>query len=156
MPLDELESRIGDLDRDQPVLLICQSGQRAELAAGCLAHYGIEGSVLQGGTNAWKDAGLPLVTSSRSRWSLERQVRLAAGALVLAGVILALTVAPRWVYLAGLAGFGLTLAGLTDFCPMARLLGAMPWNGVRQGREAKRDSLESDATHCRHGERVEE
>jgi hypothetical protein len=71
---------------------------------------------------------LPLVVSAKSRWALERQVRLAAGLLLLSSVVLALTVYPPMVYLAGFVALGLTGAGLTDFCPMALLLAKMPWN----------------------------
>jgi hypothetical protein len=85
--------------------------------------------VLQGGTDAWAKAGLPLVVSAKSRWALERQVRLAAGLLVLSSVVVSLTVYPPMVFLAGLVGLGLAGAGLTDFCPMAILLAKMPWNG---------------------------
>ena len=62
------------------------------------------------------------------RWALERQVRLVAGIIALTGAVLALTVSTSWACLSGLAGLGLTMAGLTDFCPMATLLARMPWN----------------------------
>jgi hypothetical protein len=87
--------------------------------------------VLEGGTSAWIDAGLPTVSSTKTRWSLERQVRLAAGILVVAGTGLSLFASPNWIYLAGLVGAGLTFAGLTDICPMGILFSRMPWNKVR-------------------------
>jgi len=77
-------------------------------------------------------AGLPLASSIKTRWSLERQVRLIAGLLVVLGAVLALTVSPFWVYLSGFVGLGLTFAGLTDICAMGILLAKMPWNGVKQ------------------------
>ncbi len=131
IPLEELESRIEDLDRSRPLLLVCQSGQRAELASDRLAKHGIGSDVLEGGTKAWRDAGWPLVRSSRTGWSLERQVRLAAGWIVLTGVALSLTLGRGWISLAAVVGLGLTFAGFTDICGMARLLARMPWNAVR-------------------------
>lgn len=87
--------------------------------------------MLEGGTAAWSAAGLPLVTTTKSRFSLERQVRLIAGLLVLVAVVLSKTVSPAWIYLAALVGAGLTFAGLTDICMMAGLLTRMPWNQPR-------------------------
>jgi hypothetical protein len=84
--------------------------------------------VLDGGTEGWREAGLELVATTRARWSLERQVRLAAGLLVVTAVTLAATVSDGWIYLAGFVGLGLTMAGLTGFCPMAKLLAALSWN----------------------------
>ena len=128
MPMEQVQSRIPDLDRDGPIVLVCQSGTRARMVAGLLEPCGKDLLVLDGGTSAWINAGLPTVASIRTRWSLERQVRLGAGLLVLTGVALALTTSFLWIYLAGFVGLGLTFAGLTDFCPMATLLGLLPWN----------------------------
>jgi rhodanese-related sulfurtransferase len=138
IPLEEIERRLGDLNAVETLVLICKSGTRAGIAAEFLKDKRGNLAVLQGGTEAWTKAGLPVVVSAKSRWALERQVRLAAGLLVLSSVVLSLTVYAPTVYLAGLVGLGLTGAGLTDFCPMAILLAKMPWN-----RAAK-----SDAASC--------
>lgn len=128
IPLEEIERRLGDLNAEQTLVLICKGGTRAGVAAEFLKDKRGKLAVLQGGTEAWAKAGLPLVVSAKSRWALERQVRLAAGLLVLSSVVLSLTVYPPIVYLAGFVGLGLTGAGLTDYCPMAILLAKMPWN----------------------------
>ncbi len=128
IPLDQIESRLADLSSATPIVLICQMGKRARMAAGLLEPCQLHLSVLEGGTSAWIQAGLPIVQSVRSRWSLERQVRLGAGLLVLIGAALALTVNPHWLFLSAFIGLGLTFAGLTDICPMAEILGRMPWN----------------------------
>ena len=99
------------------------------MTAGLLEPCHRQIAVLEGGTKAWIDAGLSVVSSVKTRWSLERQVRLGAGVLVLIGVVLALTVNPLWVLLCGFVGLGLTFAGLTDICAMGMLLEKMPWNG---------------------------
>jgi rhodanese-related sulfurtransferase len=57
-----------------------------------------------------------------------RQVQIAAGSLVLLGLVLSSTVAPAWILLTWMVGAGLTFSGITGFCGMARLLAAMPWN----------------------------
>lgn len=128
IPMDQIESRMADLDQKGSIVLVCQSGKRARMAAGFLEPCGKDLLVLAGGTSAWANAGMPLVANMKTRWSLERQVRLGAGLLVLVGVILALTANFNWIYLAGFIGLGLTFAGLTDFCPMAILLALFPWN----------------------------
>jgi rhodanese-related sulfurtransferase len=128
IPMDEIESRIGDLRRDHPIVLVCQGGTRAEMTRDLLAGRTGDLFVLRGGTDAWKAVGQPLVASTRSRWALERQVRLGAGVLVLTGVILGLLVDPRWFWLAGFIGCGLVFAGTTNFCAMAHLLAHLPWN----------------------------
>jgi rhodanese-related sulfurtransferase len=146
IPMDEIESRMLDLDRDRPIVLICQAGQRARIVAGMLAPCRKDLAVLQGGTKAWQSAGLPLARSSRVRWSLERQVRLGAGMLVVSGVLLSWFVNPRWIGLSAFVGLGLCFAGLTDICPMGLFLSRMPWNGANH---CKVDPVRSDgAQYC--------
>jgi rhodanese-related sulfurtransferase len=133
IPLEQVESRVDDLDANLPIILICKSGQRARMAALRLEPCRPQAKVLEGGTDAWRAAGNPIVISCNTRWSLERQVRFGAGLLALTSAVLAVMVSARWIYLAGFVGLGLTMAGLTDFCPMAMLLSKMPWNGPRRG-----------------------
>jgi rhodanese-related sulfurtransferase len=84
IPMDQIEARIADLRPNVPLVLICQAGKRARITAELLALCGREIAVLEGGTSAWMQAGLPVVRSVKTRWSLDRQVRLGAGLLVLA------------------------------------------------------------------------
>lgn len=132
IPMDQIEARLGDLGESLPIVLICQAGTRARMTADLLRPCGRQITVLEGGTKAWMAAGLPVVASVRTRWSLERQVRLGAGLLVVVGVALALMVNPRWIYLCGFIGLGLCSAGLTDICAMGILVGKMPWNRQAQ------------------------
>ncbi len=132
IPMDEIESRLGDLGANLPIVLVCQSGKRARMTAGQLEPCQRQITVLEGGTTAWIEAALPVVASVKTRWSLERQVRLGAGLIVLTGAILALTVNPRWLFLCGFVGLGLTFAGLTDICAMGIILEKMPWNKLSQ------------------------
>jgi len=128
IPMDHIESRLEDLSTTRPIVLICQMGKRARMTAGLLEPCQLKLSILEGGTSAWIEAGLPIVQSVRSRWSLERQVRFAAGLIVLTTSSLALLSNLYWLFLAAFVGAGLTFAGLTDICPMAELLQRMPWN----------------------------
>jgi rhodanese-related sulfurtransferase len=134
IPMDQIESRLADLSSTTPIVLICQMGKRARMTAGLLEPCPFQLSVLEGGTSAWIQAGFPVVRSVRSRWSLERQVRLGAGLLVLTASALTLFGSPHWIFLAAFAGAGLTFAGLTDICLMAELLRRMPWNKAANGR----------------------
>ena len=136
IPLEQFESRLDDLSREAQLVLICQRGPRARMAAGLLDGRR-RSAVLEGGTSAWSAAGLPLVRSVKTRWALERQVRLIAGMLVFTGAALALLVDPLWVVLSGFIGLGLMFAGLTDLCLMGSLLGRMPWNRAAAGRRAE-------------------
>lgn len=128
IPMQEAESRLDDLNRRVPVVLVCQSGVRASMTCAVLSDRHPELVVLEGGTAAWMNAGLPVVATMRTRWSLERQVRLLVGALVLTGTGLSLAVGSAWAYLAMAMGVGLVFASLTDRCPMAVLFAVMPWN----------------------------
>ena len=127
IPMEQVESRMEDLPSG-PLVLTCESGKRAEIVAGWLV--GREVTLLAGGTRAWRNAGYPLVACVPCRWTLERQVRLIAGLLVLAGALLAILVSAKWIYLAMMVGAGLTFAGLTNICGMAVLLARMPWNSA--------------------------
>ena len=89
---------------------------------------------VEGGTAACEAAGVPVVRG-RKAMSLERQVRIAAGALVAVGAALA-AFGPDLMWqrigagLAGFVGCGLVFAGVTDTCGMAMLIARMPWNQV--------------------------
>lgn len=87
--------------------------------------------VLDGGVDAWIAAGLPVLEDRRAPLEIMRQVQITAGSLVVAGVALGVLVHPAFYALAGVVGAGLTFAGVTGFCGMARLLALAPWNRVR-------------------------
>ncbi|HYY28641.1 MAG TPA: rhodanese-like domain-containing protein, partial [Chthoniobacterales bacterium] len=113
-------------------LLICRSGNRAHQAAEKLKSSGLPSlQVLTGGVLAWAAAGLPLNRGAKSM-SLERQVRIAAGALVFIGAALSYFVNPAWIALPAFVGGGLVFAGITDTCCMGMLIVLMPWNNRRR------------------------
>ena len=128
-PLDELKPSSLELQKNQPVYLLCRSGQRATKAADKFAKEGFsQPVVVEGGTLAWIEANLPVTRGQTRVISLERQVRIAAGAIVLTGVLLARFVNFNFIWLSGFVGAGLVFAGITDFCGMGLLLARMPWN----------------------------
>ena len=138
VPLDRLDvqaikSKHSEISRnsgaDQPLYVICRSGNRAKQACDKLAAAGLNVVNVEGGTLAWDAAGLPVVRGKKAI-SLERQVRIAAGFLVLVGAVLAMTVHPYFAGLSAFVGAGLMFAGITDTCGMAMLLARMPWNQV--------------------------
>ena len=115
----------------EPFYVICKSGSRARQACEKLHAAGLTNAVVvDGGTEAWEKAGLPVVRGKKTM-SLERQVRIAAGSLVLIGAILGFTVHPYFIGLSAFVGAGLVFAGITDTCGMAMILAKMPWNQVR-------------------------
>lgn len=135
IPLDQLVPSALTLAADQPVYLVCRSGQRATKAAEQLAKAGFTQTVVvAGGTLAWVDAGLPVSCGQTKVISLERQVRIAAGALVFLGVLLAQFVNSHFIWLSGFVGAGLAFAGITDFCGMGLLLAKFPWNQRSAGQ----------------------
>jgi len=130
-PLDQLDCASMLQSRsanDSPLYVLCESGNRAKKAAEKFAASGFAHCVvIEGGTKAWAAAGLPVVCG-RQTISLERQVRIGAGALVLTGVALGAAVHPAFYGLSAFVGFGLVFAGITDWCGMGMLLAKMPWN----------------------------
>ena len=132
VPLDQLTANAVTggrvADESEPLYVICRSGGRGKQACEKLSAAGLNVVNVEGGTMAWDQAGLPVVRGGGQSISLERQVRIAAGLLVLASSLLGYFVHPYWIGLAAFVGAGLTFAGLTDTCGMGLMLAKMPWN----------------------------
>jgi rhodanese-related sulfurtransferase len=112
-----------------PVIFHCRAGKRtADNSSRLRAAAGCEAYILEGGIEGWKQAGLPVVVDSSQPIEINRQVMIAAGSLVLLGVLLGALVSPSFYTLSGLIGGGLVFAGVSGFCGMAKLLALMPWN----------------------------
>jgi rhodanese-related sulfurtransferase len=133
LPLSILnEDRIKPLKKDVPVYLLCRSGGRACSAADKLEKFGFKDiHVIDGGMQAWIAAGKKVTYGLRSVWSIDRQVRFAAGSLVLTGILFSFFIHPYWIALSAFVGAGLVFSGVTDTCGMAMLLLRMPWNKKR-------------------------
>jgi rhodanese-related sulfurtransferase len=136
VPLDKLnpreliEGRNGN--QTKPLYFICKSGKRSEMACQKLRAIGCDNVVsIEGGTLACEQAGFPVVKGQKVM-SLERQVRIAAGALILLGVLLGWQIHAGFYGLSAFVGAGLLFAGITDTCGMGMLLARMPWNQDRK------------------------
>ena len=115
--------------RDKTAIFHCASGSRtAEAAPRILASGFAAVRQLDGGLAGWKAAGMTTRINRRVPISMQRQVQITAGLMVLLGVVLGFALSPWFFVLSGFVGAGLTFAGLSGTCGMARLLGLMPWN----------------------------
>ena len=132
-PLDQLDATqlasVNGFTKDQPLYIFCRTGNRAKQAAKKLEMSGYDQCcIVEGGTMAWAEAGLSVNRGTSKVISLERQVRIAAGTIVLTGVLLAHFVNPAFIWLSGFVGAGLVFAGITDWCGMGMLIAKLPWN----------------------------
>lgn len=142
-PIELVASRQGS---SEPIYLLCRSGSRAKQVAEKLLDVGfINAVVVEGDTLAWEQAGLP-VARGKKTISLERQVRITAGSLVLLGAALALFIHPYFIGLSAFVGGGLLFAGITDWCGMAMLLARMPWNQVSEAPDTQKKTTTSCST----------
>lgn len=131
-PLSGFEQAHLKVDPGKDVVFTCRTGMRTGANCQRLAAV-VEGPayVLEGGVDAWAAAGLPVNEDRKAPLEIQRQVHIAAGALVLAGVALGFTLHPAFFGLSAFVGAGLAFAGVTGFCGMATLLAQAPWNRVR-------------------------
>lgn len=110
------------------VIFTCRTGMRTANCGILAAPVTGTAYVLDGGIDAWAAAGFPVEANARAPLEMMRQVQIVAGLLVLLGVVLGFLVRPEFYGLAAFVGAGLTMAGITGFCGMARLLAFLPWN----------------------------
>jgi len=132
VPLDQLDPAAFHAARngaaDEPLYFICRSGGRGGQACEKFLKAGYANVFnVEGGTQACIAAGLPVVRGSKAV-SLERQVRIAAGSLVVLGAALGWFAQPAFIGLSAFVGTGLVFAGVTDTCGMGMILAKMPWN----------------------------
>jgi rhodanese-related sulfurtransferase len=129
VPLDTLREHRQELitHLDDAVVLVCRSGMRAQQAERAFVEAGLPNvHVLRGGITQWEADGGPL-TRGRERWDLERQVRLVAGSLVVAGGLASVAV-PGAKWLARAVGAGLVFAAVSNACAMGNVLSKLPFN----------------------------
>ncbi|MDZ4658522.1 MAG: DUF2892 domain-containing protein [Bythopirellula sp.] len=143
VPLDTISPQAVAAGGDQPLYLICKLGGRSAKACQKLIDAGIANVVsVDGGTKAWETAGLPVVRGQKSM-SLERQVRIAAGSLVVLGALLGYLVHTYFVGLSAFVGAGLVFSGVTDSCGMGLFLAKMPWNQI-----GRTDVNSAESSNC--------
>jgi rhodanese-related sulfurtransferase len=129
VPLDTLVEHIDEFARvEHPIVLVCQSGGRATQACTKLATAGKTTlHLLDGGLNAWTASNGEVRQGHKRRWALDRQVRLGAGTVAIAGV-LASAVVPKAKWMAAGVGVGLVYMAITDSCPVSPLMAKLPYN----------------------------
>ncbi len=131
IPLSRLSSHVTELKKTRPIVLVCTKGERSLKASTYLQKAGFTNiEILEGGIEAWKACGKPLIRGSSRIWGLERQVRFCVGVGILGGIGLSLLASPHWIWLSALVGAGLTFSAVTNTCGLAILLSKMPWNQV--------------------------
>ncbi|MGE3992816.1 rhodanese family protein [Pseudorhodoplanes sp.] len=136
MALSSLDEMDVAVHHGKPVIFHCKSGVRTLANAPRLAGKlgpSCEAFVVEGGLDAWRKAGLPVVTDRRQPLELQRQVQIGAGSLALAGTLLGLLMSPWFFVVPAFVGAGLVTAGVTGFCGMAHVLMRAPWNRVVYG-----------------------
>ena len=127
-PMESLEMEKIPFAKEQEIHVICQSGGRSMKVSQKLEAAGFTNVVnVEGGTSAWHAARLPVVEGKKVM-SLERQVRIAAGSLVVIGAAVGQFVHPGGFALSAFIGAGLVFAGVTDTCGMGMMIAKMPWN----------------------------
>jgi rhodanese-related sulfurtransferase len=128
IPSEQLEENKETLEHYNHVYVMCRTGRRSSEACALLKDHGFENIInIDGGLTDWADAGYKTV-KNKVMIPIMQQVQVVAGLLVLTGVLLSEYVAPSWIFLSVFVGAGLTFAGLTGYCGMAKFLGHMPWN----------------------------
>jgi rhodanese-related sulfurtransferase len=60
IPMGQLNARLGEIDRDRPVHVVCASGNRSSAMTDLLAANGFDAINVAGGTSAWLRAGRPI------------------------------------------------------------------------------------------------
>ncbi|MFF6775821.1 rhodanese-like domain-containing protein [Streptomyces sp. NPDC012637] len=157
VPLDRLDRAVPALKEAAArgeLLVVCQSGNRSRTACLRLAAHGVPALDLAGGTSAWAAGGhaldRPAGAPARPPWAMDRQVRLAAGSLVLLGLLLALA-HPAFQLLSAAIAAGLVLSALTNTCGMAAVLARLPYNRTTSCTTAGEATLEATLNRLRRG-----
>ena len=131
IPLNELkvDTFLAQHKPGTPIFVLCQAGTRAAKAIEQFERAGCDDCILvEGGTQAWIDAGLPVHRGARNVLPIMRQVQIVVGSLSAIGAIMALAMNPWFAVLPLVLGCGLLFAGITGTCGMALMLARMPWN----------------------------
>ena len=150
-PLDKLDADVAakkhGLGKQDPIYLICKSGARAKTAGQKFVLAGYENVILvEGGTEAWIAANLPVVRGQSKVLPLDRQIQIIVGTLVVTGVLLSHFVHPAWILLSAFVGCGLIFAGISGICALAIVVAKMPWNQASYaGRKVTSCSIDPES-----------
>ena len=140
LPLSELDEADLAVHQGKPVIFHCKSGVRTQANAPRLAAKlgeTCESYIVEGGLDAWRKAGLPVMSDRHQPLELQRQAQIGAGSLAFVGTLLGLFVSSWFFAVPAFVGAGLITAGVTGFCGMARILMRAPWNRSVYGSPAR-------------------
>ena len=129
LPLSSFDPARVPQEAGKKVVLHCVMGMRSAQAGQKLLDAGFTTVYnFRGGVQAWKDAGYATARGQRTPLSLQRQVQIVSGSLVLLGTLLGAIVSPWLLLLSGVMGVGLVYAGVSGTDGMATLLAQLPYN----------------------------
>jgi rhodanese-related sulfurtransferase len=131
IPMDHLEE--GMLakfeDKDTVLYMMCSCGNRSSKACTEMESIGYQNVIsVDGGIIELKRLGMKVIEEEHHVISIERQVRIVAGSLVLTGVLVGYFISPSFLAISAFVGAGLIFAGITNTCGLGVLLARMPWN----------------------------
>ena len=128
IPLAKLNHAIENLDPSRQWVVSCKSGFRSQQAYQILAAHHQKLLNVEGGIDAWQNAGLPVIKKEGHGISIMRQVQMIVGVGTLSGVFLSQSYHPNFIWLAAFFGAGMLFAGLSNTCALGALLSKAPWN----------------------------
>ncbi|NQY42152.1 MAG: rhodanese-like domain-containing protein [Legionellales bacterium] len=132
MPLSQVEfSKINIPEhKNKKLVFHCKSGKRSMMACKKILADNIEYDIwnLEGGIIAWEEAGLPVIIPDKKIISIDRQLHISMGMLIIIGMTLGYLYSQAWFILPTIIGLGLLNSGITGWCGFAKLLTKMPWN----------------------------
>lgn len=129
VPMESVADKFKAYADEKVVYVMCNSGNRSKMVCEDLALHGMSQLVnVEGGIQAWIQAGFPVIRTKRWAMPMMQQVMVIAGSLVLLGGLGSQFIHSNWVWLACGVGAGLTYAGLSGNCYMTKALALMPWN----------------------------
>ncbi len=129
VPLSDISKADFSQEKDKIAVFYCRSGARTAKAAKTLAATDFKKAYhLEAGILGWKRAGMPTLVNKKAPIDLFRQVLIAAGSLVVLGVVSGALISPWFYSLSALVGSGLVFSGVSGICPMSKVFAMLPWN----------------------------
>ena len=118
-------------NKGKKIVIQCRSGVRSLSACEKIIESddSIEIYNLEGGILDWGKQGLPTINEAQIM-PLERQVQLTMGLAIIIGVLMSYFVSSIWLIIPAIIGAGLTNAGATGWCGLAKLMAKAPWNNT--------------------------